>query len=129
MTRGRIAAAVLLAALVLAAGEAVAQTQRPSPAAGGSRPRPPFRPGSIEVDGGVLWLGGIDFGSPTAAITANRSPPDEYPLFRTASELRAGPTYEGRFGVRITRMLGVEGSFQFFESFGASATRSLLSSQ
>jgi hypothetical protein len=111
-------AGVLLTALVLGtAGESAAQTSAdtgpPSPQAGPPQSRPPFRPWSIEVDAGVLWLGGIDFGSPTAAITANGNPPAAYPLFRTASQLRAGPAYEGRIGLRLTRMIGVEGAFQY----------------
>lgn len=114
MTGGRIAAGVLLAALVLGtAGEGFAQTRRPSPQASRPQPRPPFRPGSIEVDAGVQWLGGIDFGSRTAGITSNANPPADYPLFRTASQLRAGPAYEGRIGLRLTRMIGVEGAFQY----------------
>ena len=65
------------------------------------------------MDAGALWLGGIDFGSATAAITANRTPAGEYPLFKTASQLTAGPAYAGRVGVRLTRMIGVEGAFQY----------------
>jgi hypothetical protein len=108
VTRASIAAGMLCAGLVLVtASDTLAQAHRPSrtPMAG--------RPGSIEVDAGVLWLGGIDFGSATAGIAANGIPPADYPLFRTASELRAGPAYEGRLGVRITRTIGVEGSFQY----------------
>jgi hypothetical protein len=108
------AAGMMLAALVLGtAGETIAQTRRPTPVTKPSRPRPPFRPGSIEVAAGVLWLGGIDFGSPTAGITASGTAAANYPLFRTASQLRAGPAYEGRIGVRLTRMIGVEGAFQY----------------
>jgi hypothetical protein len=109
-----MAAAMLLGGLVLGtAGDTFAQTRRPAPEARPSPARPPFRPGSIEVDAGVLWLGGIDFGSPTAAITANGIRTAGYPLFRTASQLRAGPGYDGRIGVRLTRMLGVEGAFHY----------------
>jgi hypothetical protein len=114
VTRRRIAAGVLLAVLLLGiAGECLAQTRRPSPQASPPRPTPPFRPGSIEVDAGVLWLGSIDFGSPTAAITANGNPPSDYPLFRTASQLSGAPAYEGRIGLRLTRMIGIEGAFQY----------------
>jgi hypothetical protein len=105
---------VLLAALSLAAaGEAIAQPRRPAEHETPAPPRPPFRPGSIEVDAGALWLAGIDFGSTTAEITANQTPGREYPLFKTASELRAAPGYEARVGVRLTRMLGVEGAFHY----------------
>lgn len=114
MTRGRLAARMLLAALVLGtAGETFAQTRQPASETKPSRPRPPFRPGSIEVDAGVQWLGGIDFGSSTAEITANGTPAGDYPLFRTASQLTAGPAYAGRIGMRVTQMIGVEGAFQY----------------
>jgi hypothetical protein len=112
--RARVAVGVLFAGLALGtAGEAFAQTRQPSAGTRPSRPSPPFRPGSIEVDAGVLWVGGIDFGSSTAEITANGTPPADYPLFRTASQLRAGPAYEGRIGVRLTHTIGVEGAFQY----------------
>jgi hypothetical protein len=113
--QGRVAlTALLLGVFVLAgAGKAVAQTRRPAEPARGARPRPPFRPGSIEVDAGALWLGGIDFGTTTAAITANQTPPSDYPLFKTASQLEPAPAYEGRVGVRLTRVLGVEGAFHY----------------
>ena len=114
MTRAHLAAGMLSAMLVLGtAGETFAQTGGPSAGTTPSPPNPPFRPWSIEVDAGGLWLGGIDFGSATAEITANGSPPADYPLFRTASQLRAGPAYEGRIGVRLTRAIGVEGAFQY----------------
>ena len=119
--RGRLAhAAALLPILVLGTATIVTaqtrtqstplKTAKPSKAV---RPRPPFRPGSIEVDGGALWVGGIDFGSTTAEIVANQSTPAAYPLFKTASQLKAAPGYEARVGVRVTRMIGVEGAFQY----------------
>ena len=114
MRRAHLAAGMLLATLVLGTGgETFAQTGEPSAGTRPSPPNPAFRPWSIEVDAGGLWLGGIDFGSAAAGITANGSPPADYPLFRTASELRAGPAYEGRIGVRLTRAVGVEGAFQY----------------
>jgi len=115
MIRGRIAlTAMLLGVFVLTgAGEAVAQTRRPAEPARRGRPRPPFRPGSIEVDAGAFWLGGIDFGTATAAITANQTPPSDYPLFKTASQIKPAPAYEGRVGVRLTRIVGVEGAFHY----------------
>jgi hypothetical protein len=112
---GRIAlTAMLVAVLVLpAGGEAIAQTRGPAKPSKPARPRPPLRPGSIEVDAGALWLGGIDFGTATAAITANQTPPSDYPLFRTASQIKPAVAYEGRVGVRITRIIGVEGAFHY----------------
>jgi opacity protein-like surface antigen len=95
---------------VLSAGShAAAQAHRPPAAA----PRPPFRPGSIEVDFGASWLGPIDFGSTTAAITSNQTGGPEYPLFKTSSQLNSAPGYDVRIGVRLTRMWGVEGAFQY----------------
>jgi hypothetical protein len=95
---------------VLGAGsEAAAQARRP-PA---TPPRPPFRPGSIEVDLGASWLGPIDFGSTTAAITSNQTGGPEYPLFKTSSQLTSAPGYDARVGVRLTRMWGVEGAFHY----------------
>ena len=110
---GTVGTGVLIAALAVSGvADARAQTAKPAAQRQPARPRPAFRPGSIEVDGGVLWLSGIDFGSTTAAIAANRTPAAEYPLFNTTGELKAGPAYEGRVGVRLTRMIGVEGAFQ-----------------
>jgi hypothetical protein len=103
---------ILLAFAMLGggAGEAAAQASAPSRQAAS---RPPFRPGSIEVDVGALWLSAIDFGSTTAAITANRTPRTEYPLFTAATRLKSAPAYEARVGVRLTHMIGVEGAFQY----------------
>ena len=91
---------------LLLPGPAWAQAVQPS--SGG-----PFRPWSIEVDAGVLWSSGIDFGSTTASITANQTPAADYPLFETAADLDAAPGFEGRIGLRITRTIGVEGAFQY----------------
>jgi len=96
---------VLLLGLLLP-GPAWAQALQPS--SGG-----PFRPWSIEVDAGGLWWSGIDFGSTTASITANQTPPAAYPLFETAADLDAAPAFEGRIGLQITRTIGVEGAFHY----------------
>ena len=85
-----------------------ARAQAVQPSSGG-----PFRPWSIEVDAGVLWSSGIDFGSTTASITANQTPAADYPLFETAADLDAAPGFEGRIGLWITRTIGVEGAFQY----------------
>jgi hypothetical protein len=112
--RGTVGTGVLIAALAVSGvADARAQTAKPTAQRQPARPRPAFRPGSIEFEGGVLWLSGIAFGSTTAAIAANRTPAAEYPLFNTTGELKAGPAYEGRVGVRLTRMIGVEGAFQY----------------
>jgi hypothetical protein len=73
----------------------------------------PFRPWSIEVDAGILWSNGIDLGSTTASITANQTPATDYPLFETAADFDAAPGFEGRIGLWITRIIGVEGAFQY----------------
>jgi hypothetical protein len=113
--RGHVALSGLLLTAFVFGGAGEVGAQAPRPARQGAPPsaRPPFRPGSIEVDGGVLWLSGIDFGSATAGITANQTPATEYPLCRTASQWKPAPAYEGRIGVRLTRVLGIESSFQY----------------
>ena len=108
--RTRLAGMLIAGVLLLAGTEAAAQARRPAAQA---RPRPPFRPGSIEVDVGALWLGAIDFGSATASITPNQTAGTEYPLFNTTSQLKSAPGYEARVGVRLTRPIGVEGAFQY----------------
>jgi hypothetical protein len=102
--RGAVLRVALLG--VLLPGSAWAQALQPSSSG-------PFRPWSIEVDAGVLWSSGIDFGSTTASITANQTPAADYPLFETAADLAAAPGFEGRIGLRITRTIGVEGAFQY----------------
>jgi hypothetical protein len=100
-------AAVLVAWLALwVPGPARAQGQPPSSPG-------PFRPWSIELDAGILWSGGIDLGSTTASITANAMPAADYPLFQTAADLEAAPGFEGRLGLWITRVIAVEGAFQY----------------
>jgi hypothetical protein len=91
---------------VLLPAPAWAQALQPSPAG-------PFRPWSIEIDAGILWSSGIDLGSTTASITANQTPAVDYPLFDTAADLDAAPGFEGRIGLWITRIIGVEGAFQY----------------
>ena len=112
MIRIRIVIVGLLAAawLLAGAGDTLAQDapgSRPAP------PRPPLRPGSIELDAGALWLSGIDFGSTTASILRNQTPATSYPLFKTASEMKPAPALEARLGWRVTRVLGIEGAFRY----------------
>ena len=105
MTGRSAALGVALLGLLLP-GPAWAQAVQPSS-------RGPFRPWSIEVDAGLIWSSGIDFGSTTASIIANQTPPADYPLFETAADLEAAPGFEGRIGLWITRIVGVEGAFQY----------------
>ena len=105
MTVRRAARCVALLGLLLP-GPAWAQPLQPSSSG-------PFRPWSIEVDAGVLWSSGIDLGSTTASITANQTPPTDYPLFKTAADLGGAPGFEGRIGLWITRAISVEGAFQY----------------
>ena len=114
----RTAAVLVVLALGTTHGVSAQTPTQPTPATPAkpprpARPRPPFRPGSIEVDAGALWVGGIDFGSTTAELVANQSAGAPYPLFKTTSQLKAAPGYEARLGVRLTRMIGVEGAFQY----------------
>jgi hypothetical protein len=99
---------VLLAAWLAVWVPAPAQAQAQPPSSGG-----PFRPWSIELDAGLLWSGGIELGSTTASITANATPAADYPLFHTAADLEAAPGFEGRLGLWLTRVIAVEGAFQY----------------
>jgi len=102
------ALAVAALGVIGVVASAAAQIRPPAPV-----PREPFRAGSFELDAGGLWGSGIDFGSTTASITANQAGASEYPLFRTTGSFGAAPSVEARLGVRLSRLLGVEGAFQY----------------
>ena len=94
--------AIPLVALCAGAADAGAQ---------GTAGSPLFRPRSVEVDLGGVFLGGIDFGESTADLSGNETPPRPSPLFQVSSRLAPAPGVEARIGLHVTRTVAVEGAF------------------
>jgi hypothetical protein len=72
-----------------------------------------LRAHAVELDVGAAWLGGVDFGTLDATLTANQSAHAPYTLFKTASSLGATGGVEGRLGFLLTQVVGVEGAFGY----------------
>ena len=67
----------------------------------------------LELDAGALWLGGVDFGTADATLTANQSARAGYTLFKTSSELAPTLGTEARLGFHVTRVFSVEAAFGY----------------
>jgi opacity protein-like surface antigen len=111
---GRTAAAApLLLVLVLVAGGASAQA--PPAEAGQVDPQDAVavaergRP-SVEVAGGILWLGGSQLGRSAATLTPNQiTPGAPFTLFDTESSVQPVAGYQVRLGYRLSRLFLIEG--------------------
>jgi opacity protein-like surface antigen len=87
-----------IALLLSSAAVAVAQDAAP-------------RPRSLEVYAGALTVGGIDFGSRNATLTANDPGNPDFILFATSSRLDAGAGLDARATFNLSRTFGIEGAF------------------
>jgi len=66
-----------------------------------------------EVGGGVVWVGGVDFGRATAEETRNPGTGSgPFDLFVTDNELGAAPGLVARVGYNVTPVVGVEGGIR-----------------
>jgi opacity protein-like surface antigen len=74
--------------------------------------RGPRQP-SLEIDAGIVWAGGVDFGSIDATLQANQTPRAPYTLFKTSSTLSTTAGFEGRLSYHFTRTFSVEGAFAY----------------
>ena len=68
-------------------------------------------PGRITLSAGGLFMGGSPLGASEATLTQNAEEPGAFRLFRTQTELDLAAGFEGRLGVRLTRIFTVEGGF------------------
>src|SRR5262245_32661980 len=69
------------------------------------------RPRSFEVSASALALGGIDFGTQNAALTANDPGNPDFILFATSSEIDMGSGVDARVTFNASRTFGIEGAF------------------
>jgi hypothetical protein len=102
---------VLLLAAILAIGS-------PEPATGQARTgtfqmsAPAPRGGSWEVGGGIVYVGGVDFGEVRATLTGNtgRGPFDQ---FTTDTRLQPAVGLQGRVGYYFSPTVSIEGGVRF----------------
>jgi opacity protein-like surface antigen len=97
MSRTAIACASI-AVLLSSVAVAVAQDAAP-------------RPRSLEVSVGALAIGGVDFGSHNANLTANDPGNPDFILFTTSSQINPGAGLDTRVTFNLSRTFGVEGAF------------------
>ena len=72
------------------------------------------RPPTVEVGGGIGWVGQADAGTRDALMTANalgEAPPVKF--FNASGKTRSGAVGVGTIGINVSRRFGVEGGFQF----------------
>jgi hypothetical protein len=72
------------------------------------------RTGSIEVGGGIVWSGGFDQGSVSAAETRNSTTdPAPFVLFTAKSRTHSVTGAQARVGLYLTREVSVEGGVEY----------------
>jgi hypothetical protein len=97
-----VSAVIAGAALLLCAGDAHGQASAEG-----------LRSGSIEVDIGVVWQGGVPLGSVSAPLTPNQTSGGSFDLFDTSSRIVEAPGFEARLGYHLTRTLEIEGGLRY----------------
>jgi hypothetical protein len=109
--RSARAAWISIGLFALALGSAVpasAQRQPPRP------PRPAPSAGSWELGGGIVWLGGVDFGERAAELTRNPGTgTGPFELFTTGSRLTQGIGLQGRLAVHLAPSMAVEAGVRY----------------
>jgi hypothetical protein len=89
---------------------AVALLTLPAVAAAQARPDK----GSIEVSGGITYVGGYSFDERTAEQTANSaSTASPFDFFTTDSEIKPAVGYRARLGFFLSSSLSIEGGLRF----------------
>ena len=102
MTAPRVAAFAV--AVLLSASTVSAQVYLGSPAP---------RSGSVEIGGGVLWIGGVDLGERTAELSRNSDPAaGPFDLFSAESQLKAAAGFQARLGYYLSPNVSVEGGLR-----------------
>ena len=72
------------------------------------------RPPTVEVSGGIGYVGQADSGTRDATMTANGlGEIDPVTFFRASGKSESGPVGVGGVGINLTRSIGVEGGFQY----------------
>jgi hypothetical protein len=99
------------AAFLVSATTAIAQDAAP-------------RPRSFEVSASALALGGIDFGTQNATLTANDPGNPDFILFATSSQIDTGAGLDARVGFNVSRTFGIEGAFTWIRQRAETAITS-----
>ena len=108
MSAGASIARWLGAALVVLA------TVRPVQVSAQAAPDVQVRPPTVELGGGIGYVGQADSGTRNATMTANGlESTDPLTFFRASGKTRSGPVGVGSVGINLTRSIGVEGGFQY----------------
>jgi hypothetical protein len=72
------------------------------------------RPPTVELSGGIGYVGQADSGTRDATMTANGlGSIDPVTFFRASSKMRSGAVGVGSVGINLTRSIGVEAGFQY----------------
>ena len=74
------------------------------------------RPRSLEISAAAIAIGGVDFGTATAALTANQQSSPDFTLFKSASSIGTATGFDGRAAFNITRVFAIEGGFVWSRS-------------
>ena len=69
--------------------------------------------GRVEISGGAIVAGGVDFGKRTADLTTNSTAPGVTVLFTTNSSIEPAIGVQGRLGFAVTSSLAIEGGLRF----------------
>jgi hypothetical protein len=79
-----------------------------------SAPRAEVRPPTVEVGGGLGYVGQADSGTRDATMTGNAiGSADPVTFFRASGKTSSGAVGVGSAGVNLSRRFGVEGGFQY----------------
>ena len=72
------------------------------------------RPPTVELGGGIGWVGQADAGTRDALMTANAlGEADPVRFFRASGKTRSGAVGVGTLGINVSPRFGVEAGFQF----------------
>ena len=82
------------------------------------------RPRSFEVSASALALGGVDFGSQNANLTANDPGNPDFILFATSSQIDTGAGLDARVTFNLSRTFAIEGAFTWTRQTAETAVTS-----
>jgi hypothetical protein len=69
--------------------------------------------GSLEMSGGIIWIGGFTGGTSTAELTRNGELSGGFDLFTADAEMKARPGAVGRITVFLSNRVAIEGGVRF----------------